>query len=143
MPIESDESGKAPGLQAAIVDAAGEAIIFADVDGIVRLWNRGAEAIFGISAAEAIGSSLDMIIPERFRAAHNAGYRRAMETGEVRLGGRVMTTRSHHKSGAKLYVDLSFGLVKDGNGRPQGAFAIGRDVTARQQRDATANPRKP
>lgn len=124
------------GLHRAIVEAAPEAIIFADRDGIVRLWNRGAETIFGWPAAEAIGRELDMIIPERFRAGHNAGYRRAMETGQVRLGGRVLTTRSQHRDGSKLYVDLSFGLVKDAAGVPQGAFAIGRDVTARQLEEA-------
>ena len=140
MTTEHDQGAGAQHLHAAIVDAASEAIIFADVDGIIRLWNRGAQAIFGFSADEAIGQPLDMIIPERFRAAHNAGYRRAMDTGGVRLGGRVLTTRSQHKSGAKLYVDLSFGLVKDGDGRPQGAFAIGRDVTARQQQ-AAGSPR--
>jgi PAS domain S-box-containing protein len=119
-----------------IVEQASEAVIFADRDGVVRLWNRGAETIFGLSAAEAIGRELDMIIPERFRAAHNAGYRRAMESGQVRLGGRVLTTRSQHKNGNKLYVDLSFGLVKDDAGVPVGAFAIGRDVTARQLEEA-------
>jgi PAS domain S-box-containing protein len=124
------------GLHRAIVEAAPEAIIFADRGGIVRLWNRGAETIFGWPAAEAIGRDLDMIIPERFRAGHNAGYRRAMETGQVRLGGRVLTTRSQHRDGSKLYVDLSFGLVKDAAGVPQGAFAIGRDVTARQLEEA-------
>lgn len=123
-------------LHRAIVEAAPEAIIFADRDGIVRLWNAGAEAIFGWPAAEAIGHSLDMIIPERFRAAHNAGYLRAMQSGQVRLGGRVLTTRSQHRDGSKLYVDLSFGLVKDAAGVPQGAFAVGRDVTTRQLEEA-------
>ncbi len=119
-----------------IVEQAPEAVIFADRDGIVRLWNRGAETIFGFTAAEAVGRDLDMIIPERFRAAHNAGYRRAMDSGQVRLGGRVLTTRSQHRNGNKLYVDLSFGLVKDDAGVPVGAFAIGRDVTARQLEEA-------
>lgn len=119
-----------------IVEQAPEAVIFADRDGVVRLWNRGAETIFGFTAAEALGRDLDMIIPERFRAAHNAGYRRAMDSGQVRLGGRVLTTRSQHKNGTKLYVDLSFGLVKDDAGVPVGAFAIGRDVTARQLEEA-------
>jgi PAS domain S-box-containing protein len=123
-------------LHRAIVEAAPEAIIFADREGIVRLWNSGAEAIFGWPAAEALGRGLDMIIPERFRAGHNAGYRRAMESGQVRLGGRVLTTRSQHRDGSKLYVDLSFGLVKDEAGVPLGAFAIGRDVTARQLEEA-------
>ncbi|HKB55163.1 MAG TPA: PAS domain S-box protein [Ramlibacter sp.] len=132
----SIEQELASGLCAAIVEQASEAVIYADRDGIVRLWNRGAETIFGFAADEAIGRDLDLIIPERFRAAHNAGYRRAMDTGQVRLGGRVLTTRSQHKNGDKLYVDLSFGLVKNEAGAPQGAFAIGRDVTARQLQEA-------
>jgi PAS domain S-box-containing protein len=119
-----------------IVEQAPEAIIFADRDGVIRLWNGGAQALFGFTAAEAIGRDLDLIIPERFRAGHNAGYRRAMDSGQVRLGGRVMTTRSQHRNGSRLYVDLSFALVKDDAGVPQGALAIGRDVTARQIEEA-------
>lgn len=122
----------AASLHRRIVEAATEAVIFADGNNVIRMWNRGAEALFGFSADEAIGQSLDIIIPERFRAAHNAGLARAMASGQVRLAGRVMTTRSQHKDGRKLYVDLSFGLVKDDGGVPLGAFAIGRDVTARQ-----------
>lgn len=125
-----------PDLHRQILEHCTEAIIFADRDGVVRLWNDGAVALFGYSAAEAVGRDLDMIIPERFRPAHNAGYRRAMESGTVRLGGRVLTTRSQHKDGRKLYVDLSFGLVKDAAGVPVGAFAVGRDVTARQLEEA-------
>jgi PAS domain S-box-containing protein len=116
----------------AIVEQAQDAIIFADREGVIRLWNRGAEIIFGYAASEALGATLDMIVPERFRAAHNAGYHRAMETGVVRCDGRVLTTRSQHKYGSRLYVDLSFGLLKDEAGRVTGAFAIGRDCTARQ-----------
>lgn len=118
-------------LSRAIVEQAQDAIIFADRDGIIRLWNRGAEIIFGFAAAEAIGQNLDLIVPERFRRAHNEGYRRAMESGQVRLDGRVLTTRSQHKYGGRLYVDLSFGLVKDEAGHVTGAFAVGRDATAR------------
>jgi PAS domain S-box-containing protein len=125
-----------PELHRAIVEQAHEAIIFADRDGIVRLWNGGAELLFGFAAAEALGQSLDLIVPERFRNAHNQGFRKAMESGEMRLAGRVLTTRSQHKSGSRLYVDLSFGLVKDGAGQVTGAFAIGRDVTARFQEEA-------
>lgn len=124
------------GMHRAIVEQAQDAIIFADREGIIRLWNRGAEIIFGYGAAEAVGHSLDLIVPERFRPAHNAGYRQAMETGIVRCDGRVLTTRSQHKYGSRLYVDLSFGLVKDESGRVTGAFAIGRDCTARKLEQA-------
>ncbi len=115
----------------AIVDQTSDAFIFADRDGVIRVWNRGAEAIFGYSAAEIMGNSLDVIIPERLRRAHWEGFRRAIDTGQTRQGGRVLTTRSVHKGGSRLYVDLSFGVVKDRSGAVAGAFAMGRDCTAR------------
>ncbi len=120
----------------AIVDQAQDAVIFSDRDGIIRLWNRGAEIIFGFGAEEVIGHSLDVIVPERFRPAHNEGYRQAMQTGLLRHDGRVLTTRSQHKYGSRLYVDLSFGLLKDPTGHVIGAFSIGRDCTARHLEQA-------
>jgi PAS domain S-box-containing protein len=115
----------------AILDQVSDAIIFVDRHGTVRLWSRGAEAIFGYSAAEMLGNSLDVIIPERLRSAHWEGFRRAINTAQTKHRGRVLTTRSVHKYGSKHYVDLSFGLVKDQSGVVAGAFAIGRDCTAR------------
>lgn len=120
----------------AIVERAQDAVIMADRDGIIRLWNRGAEIIFGFGAQEALGRNLDLIVPEKLRRAHNDGYRLAMETGQVRHDGRVLTTRSQHKWGSRLYVDLSFGLLKDEAGAVIGAFAIGRDATARHLEEA-------
>jgi PAS domain S-box-containing protein len=114
-----------------IVEACSEAVIFADREGLVRLWNRGAELIFGYAPAEILGQSLDIIIPERLRRAHWDAFNRSVETGHTKHTDRVLTTRSMHKNGSKLYVDLSFGLVKDDNGVVLGAFAIGRDCTAR------------
>ena len=111
----------------AIADQASDAIISADRDGAIRVWNRGAETIFGYSAAEVVGKSLDVIIPERLRSAHWEGFRKAMDTGRTKLGGRILTTRSVHKDGSKLYVDLSFGLVRDLTGALTCAFAINRD----------------
>ena len=119
------------GLFQAIVEQAPDAIIFADRDGAIQVWNRGAEIIFGYSAAEVVGSSLDVIIPERLRGAHWAGFRKAIDTGLLKYAGRVLTTRSAHKNGNKLYVDLSFNLVRDRAGAVIGALAIGRDCTAR------------
>jgi PAS domain S-box-containing protein len=114
-----------------IVESASEAIIFADRDGRIRLWNRGAELVFGYTAGEIVGESLDRIIPERLRAAHWDAFNRSVETGRTKHADRVLTTRSMHRNGNKLYVDLSFGLVKDANGFVLGAFAVGRDCTAR------------
>lgn len=92
-----------------IVEQAPDAIIFADRDGAIRLCNRGAETVFGYSAAEVLGNSLDVIIPERFRRAHWEAFRRAINTGQTNYGDLVLTTRSLHKKGRKLYVDMSFG----------------------------------
>lgn len=115
----------------AIIEQTQDAVILSDREGTILLWNRGAEIIFGWGAQEAIGQNLSLIIPERFRHAHDEGYRRAVQSGQLRLDGRVMTTRAQHKFGCRLYVDLSFGLLKDDNGIVTGVFAIGRDGTAR------------
>ncbi len=128
-------------LHQAIVEQAPDAIIFADRGGSIRVWNRGAETVFGYSAAEVLGKSLDVIIPERLRAAHWEGFRQAIDTGQIKYGNRVLTTRSVHKNGNKLYVDLSFGLVKDDAGVVTGAMAVGRDGTARYLADGVLRAR--
>jgi len=116
----------------AMVQQASEALIYADRDGMIRLWNSGAEVIFGYKAAEVLGQSLDVIVPERFRQAHWDGFNKALASGEAKYAGRVMTTRSMHKDGSKLYVEMSFGLVRDASGAVVGSLAVGRDVTERQ-----------
>lgn len=115
-----------------VVDQAPDAVIFIDRDGAIRIWNHRAEAVFGYSAAEVLGTSVDVIIPERLRSAHGEGFRRAIETGLLRHADRVMTTRSVAKSGKKLYLDLSFSLVRDNTGAITGALAIARDCTERE-----------
>lgn len=125
----------------AILMQAADAIIFADRDGVIRLWNLGAEALFGFPAVEVIGSSLDVIIPERFRQAHWEGFRRAVTSGRTRHGNSVRTTAAVHKSGRKLYVDLSFGLVRDDSGSVIGSVAVGRDCSVRHTADKTLRER--
>ena len=120
----------AQGLYGAILQQAADAIIFADREGVVRLWNQGAEAIFGYAAAEAIGQGLSLIIPEPLRRAHDQGFERAMASGQLRNAGRVLTTRARGKDGGRLYIDFSFSLVTDAGGAVVGAVAIGRDCTA-------------
>jgi PAS domain S-box-containing protein len=114
-----------------IIEQAQDAVIFADRNGLIQLWNRGAEIIFGYAAAEAVGQNLNLIIPERFRRAHDEGFKHAINSGVTRNDGRVLTTRAQNKFGGRLYVDLSFGLLKDESGTVLGAFAVGRDATAR------------
>ena len=127
----------------ATVGPGPEAVIFADREGMIRYWGGGAEAVFGHPAAEALGHSLDLIIPERFRQAHWKAYDRALETGQTKYDNRVLTTRSMKKDGSTIYVDLRFALVQDNGDAVLGALATGRDCTARylaerQQREQSA-----
>ena len=123
--------GLDPALFRAIVDQAPVAIILADREGVIRAWNRASESLFGFAAADVLGQSLDVIIPERLREAHWQGYERSLASGETKYAGRVMTTRAVHKDGRKLYVDFSFGMLKDASGAVVGAMAVGRDATER------------
>lgn len=127
-----------PNLFAAIVEQVADAIVFADREGVIRVWNRAAETLFGFSAVEAVGSSLDIMIPERLRKAHWDGYRNALERGHTRGGGQVRTTRAVHKDGRKLYVDMSFGVVTGSDGAVLGSVAMARDATARYLAEAAA-----
>jgi PAS domain S-box-containing protein len=106
-------------------------VIFADRHGAIRLWNRGAETIFGYSAEEALGQSLDLIIPERFRARHWDGYRQVMATGVTSYGRRLLAVPAIRKDGQRISIEFSIALLKDEHGAVTGAAAIVRDVTAR------------
>ncbi|HEY6774104.1 MAG TPA: PAS domain S-box protein [Oxalicibacterium sp.] len=114
-----------------LVEQSHDAIIFADRNGLVRVWNSGAERIFGHKAADVIGGTLDLIIPERMLQAHNNGFNHAVSTGDMKYENKVLTTRSMHKDGTRIYVDMSFGLIRDEAGNVLGAQAIARDVTER------------
>ena len=109
-----------------IVEQAPDAMIFADGEGIIRVWNARAQAFFGHAAGEAVGKSLDLIIPEHLRAAHWRGYEQALASGHTRLAGKPMLTRAVHKDGGKVYVELAFSIVRDASGRILGAVATGR-----------------
>ena len=113
-------------LYRAVVEQGPEAMIFADRDGVIRLWNARAEEIFGYAAAEAAGKSLDLIIPQHLRAAHWQGYHRAIAAGRTRSDGKPMLTRATHKDGSKLYVELDFGIVRDDRHDVLGALATAR-----------------
>jgi PAS domain S-box-containing protein len=115
-----------------ILDHIADAVIYADHTGTIRRWNRGAAALFGYSAAEALGQSLELLIPEHLRAAHWRGFEAAMTSGVMKLEGRPTLTRATHKSGDKLYVEMTFALVRgDVEGSGPGAVAVARDATER------------
>jgi PAS domain S-box-containing protein len=125
-----------PVLLRSLLDGLPEALVVTDTQGIIRYWNDAAERLFGHPRGEALGATLDLLMPERFKAAHDAGFARAVATGELRVGGRVMRTRAMHKDGRKLYVDFSFALLKDAQGQVAGVYATGRDATDAQLKAA-------
>lgn len=112
-----------------VVEQSPDAIIFADKDGMVRIWNHTAADLFGYPSEEAIGQSLDLIIPEHLRHAHWLGYDRALATGHTRHGRRAVKTRATHRSGHKLYVSVAFAVVQDHQGQVIGAMATARELT--------------
>jgi len=120
-----------------IVGQISIAIIFGDREGVVRLWNAGAEAMFGWSADEAIGKSMDMIIPEKHRARHWEGYFHVMETGLTKYGHSVLAVPALTKDGRRISIEFNVALLKDTDGRVLGAAASIQDVTARWERDKT------
>ena len=101
-------------------------------------WNRASTALFGYSSQETLGQNLDMIIPEHLRPAHWKGFDAAIASGTMKLQGRPTLTRALHKSGRKLYIEMTFALVKDGNGEVVGSAAMARDVTERVERERAA-----
>ncbi len=115
-----------------LVQDAPDAMIYADAEGVIRLWNRGAERIFGFAAAEAIGRSLDIIIPERLRARHWDGYRQVMKTGVSRYGeGDLLAVPGLRKDGVRISLEFTIVPFRGDDGRIAGVAAILRDVTKR------------
>ena len=118
-----------------IVEQTQEAIIYADRDGLIRLWNQGATAMFGYEEEEAIGQSLDLIIPERLRARHWQGYRQVMKTGVTRYGSETLAVPAIRKDGQRLSIEFTIVLIQDTNDNPIGTAALIHDVTTRWQQE--------
>ena len=114
-----------------LVDAAGDAIIGADPEGKIVLWNPAAERIFGFAAREALGETLDLIIPERFRARHLDGYREVMRTGQTKYGAEVLRVPARHKGGRLLSIAFTVALLSRADGQTESIAAIVRDETSR------------
>ena len=124
-----------------IVAQTSDAIIATDSGGVIRVWNHGAERLFGHTPSEMLGGSLDAIIPETLRKAHWTGFDRAVVSGQMKYSGEVMTTRSVHKDGRKLYIDMSFNLLRDTAEQIVGVLAIARDCTVRYEAERAMRAR--
>jgi PAS domain S-box-containing protein len=115
-----------------LLSGMSDAVIYADAEGVIRLWNRGATRIFGFPQAEALGRPLDIIIPESLREQHWQGYRATMRTGQSRYGdGQILSVPAVRKDGARISVEFTIVPFTDDTGRMIGIAAIMRDATAR------------
>jgi len=112
-----------------IVREAADAIVVAGADGTIQLWNPGAERLFGFAEAEALGQSLDLIVPEKQRARHWEGYHTVMRTGQTHYGDQVLRVPALKKDGSRLSIAFTVGLLKGTGGQVEGIFAIMRDDT--------------
>jgi PAS domain S-box-containing protein len=124
-----------------IVEGAQDAIIVGDREGLIRLWNTGAAAVFGYGPEEAVGKPMDFIIPENLRARHWEGYRKVMASGVTRYGSEVLAVPALRKGGERLSIEFTIVMLKDGEGKVEGVAAIIRDVTARWRREKALKER--
>jgi PAS domain S-box-containing protein len=114
-----------------LVSCVGDAIIVVDVDEKIVLWNPAATRIFGYSEIEALGGSLDLIIPERHRHRHNEGCRKTMDTGITRYGTSLLKVPALHQSGSMLSIAFTVGMLFDEHQKVNGIVAVIRDETER------------
>ena len=118
-----------------VVAAVGDAVVACDASGAIVLWNPAAERIFGFSAGEAIGQSLDIIIPDRQRGRHWDGYHKTMATGTTRYGNDVLRVPAITKSGGQLSIAFTVALLYAADGKPGAIVSVIRDETARFKAD--------
>ena len=118
----------------AVVTGTPEAIVVCDADGVIRLWNQGAQRMFGYSSPEAIGESLDIIVPEKLRKRHWDGYHKTMATGQTRYGDTLLSVPATHRDGHRLSIEFSVALLQHDD-RIVGISAIMREVTERRNEE--------
>jgi len=115
-----------------LVEGMPDAVVYADEAGVIRVWNAGAVRMFGFTEAEALGQSLDIIIPVSIRERHWQGYHATMRTGQTRYGdGQILAVPAVRKDGARISVEFTIVPFTAADGSMAGIAAIMRDATAR------------
>ncbi len=114
-----------------LLEAIGDAIIASDASGAITFWNPAAQRLFGFSADEAVGSSLDIIVPTRWRERHWAGYRKTMASGKTQYVHDVLRVPAVHKDGRALSIAFTVGLFSTPERKVEGVVAVIRDETTR------------
>ncbi|WP_045835349.1 PAS domain-containing protein [Hyphomicrobium sp. 99] len=124
-----------------LVSAVGDAVVVSDVQGAIILWNKAAERMFGYTEAEALGQSLDLMIPEKLRARHWEGYQKTMETGITRYGSDVLQVPAIDKSGRQFSIAFTVSLLHSADGKVSAIASVMRDDTRRFEKDRAQRKR--
>jgi PAS domain S-box-containing protein len=124
-----------------LVDVIGDAVIASDPYGAITLWNPAAERIFGFTESEALGQSLDLIIPERQRKTHWDGYHKTLQTGQTRYAMDVLRVPAIHKEGHRLSIAFTVALLHSSEQQVTGIVAVVRDETNHYETDHFNNER--
>lgn len=118
-----------------LVSVMGDAVVVCDTEGSITLWNPAAEYMFGFTEAEALGQSLDLIIPERLRQRHWEAYHKTMVTGQTRYGHDVLRVPAVNKAGSPMSISFTVALLNDANGQVIGIASVIRDETVKFQEE--------
>ena len=124
-----------------LVEAIGDAIVISDAKGAITLWNPAAERMFGFTQEDALGKSLDLIIPERQRQRHWDGYQKTMDTGITRYGNDVLRVPAVHKDGHTLSIAFTVALLHTPDNKVAAIVAVIRDESSRFAEDRALRKR--
>ena len=124
-----------------LVASIGDSVVVSNAAGDIVLWNAGAERMFGYTEAEALGSKLDIITPERLRHRHWEGYHVSMATGTTKYGNDLLRVPAIHKDGSAMSIAFTVAMLFSGDGKASAVVAIIRDETARFNEDRVTRKR--
>ena len=124
-----------------LIAAVGDAVVVTDGDSRVLTWNPACERMFGYTEREALGQSLDMIIPERLRKRHGDGYAQTMRTGETKYGTTLLRVPAVHRDGSALSIAFTVAMLHGPDGKPVAIAAVIRDETSRFNEDRALRKR--
>ena len=124
-----------------LLGAVGDAVVVTDAAGAIILWNPAAERMFGYTEREALGASLDLIIPERLRQRHWDGYHQTMRSGETKYGTTLLRVPGLHRDGTQLSIAFTVAMLHGADGKPNAIAAVIRDETSRFNEDRALRKR--
>jgi PAS domain S-box-containing protein len=126
---------------ATLLEALADAVVACDEKGAIVIWNAAAERLFGWTRAEAMGQSLDIIIPERLRGRHWEGYEKTMETGHTKYGHDTLRVPAVDKAGNALSIAFTVAMLFKDDGKPSTVVSVIRDETQRFADERTLKSR--